>query len=412
MEWWRGFSDPQLAKTVEAALAANADIALATTRVSEARAQYNFARAQLFPSLAFAGGGGRQRDLSPFGTGLTQYAGRGEFSISYDTDLFGRLSFTRSAARAELLSSEASQESVRLAIASAAARGYIDLCALDMRLIVLRQTLDARAASLKVEERRTHAGYSSQLELAQAQAEYESTAQQIPSIELAISREEDGLRVLLGQAPGPIARSSNLDNIVEPVVPAAVPSALLRQRPDIVAAEAEVVAGERSLDASRAAFMPQIQLTAAGGYVGGEALPHNPVSVFSAGASILAPVLEFGRLRAQEDVAVARRDRAAFAYQKAALGAFSEVEDSLAAVNRLREQEEALKRQRASIAHALSLATNRYRAGYSPYLEQLDAQRGLLSADLALVGIRAERLNAAVTLYQALGGGWQAPTIK
>jgi len=166
------------------------------------------------------------------------------------------------------------------------------------------------------------------------------------------------------------------------------------------------------LDASRAAFMPQIQLTAAGGYVGGEALPHNSVSVFSAGASILAPVLEFGRLRAQEDVAVARRDRAAFAYQKAALGAFSEVEDSLAAVNRLREQEEALKRQRASIAHALSLATNRYRAGYSPYLEQLDAQRGLLSADLALVGIRAERLNAAVTLYQALGGGWQAPTIK
>jgi len=181
----------------------------------------------------------------------------------------------------------------------------------------------------------------------------------------------------------------------------------LRRRPDIVQAEQQVVAADRSLDAARAAFMPSIQLSAAGGIVN-STLITGPIGIFSIGGSILAPIFEGGRLRAQADVAAAQRDEAAFAYRKAALTAFREVEDALASLQRTSEQEAALRRERDALARALVHATNRYRAGYSSYLEQLDAQRGLLSADLSLVQARADQLSAAVSLYQALGGGWVA----
>lgn len=405
-DWWRGFGDPQLSKIVEAALAANPDVAIAATRVAEARAQYDLSRAQLLPNINLQAAGVHERDLSPFGRGATEYASRGELTASYDLDLFGRLSSAKGAARAALFSSEASQANVSLAVAASAARGYINLRALDARLDLLQQTLEARAASVHVEERRARVGYSSQLELAQAQAEYQSTAQLIPSIRLAIARQEDGLRILLGQNPGDVTRGEELYAITEPAVPQTLPSQLLRRRPDIIAAEDDLVGAERSLDSARAAFMPQIRLAASGGYVAADPLPDNPVDVFSLGASVLAPIFDAGRLNAQQHVAAARRDRAAYAYQRTALNAFAEVEDALAAITRTREQEDAINAQREALAHALRLATNRYRAGYSTYLEELDAQRGLLSADLQRAQIRVDRLNSAISLFQALGGGW------
>jgi outer membrane protein TolC len=150
-----------------------------------------------------------------------------------------------------------------------------------------------------------------------------------------------------------------------------------------------------------------VQLTAAGGDVASTLLT-NDIGVFSLGASVLAPIFDSGRLRAQRDVAVARRDQAAFAYRKAALTAFKEVEDALAAADRTAQQERDVAAQREALAEAYRLASNRYRAGYSPYLDQLEAQRSLLAADLQLVQVRSDRLNAAVALYQALGGGWTA----
>src|SRR5262249_18003245 len=155
---------------------------IAATRVAEARAQYHLASAQLLPDVVFQAAGGRQRDLSAFGTPLEQNASRGELGISYDLDLFGRLRSTNAAARASLLSSQAAEANVRLAIAATAASGYISLRAFDARLILLQQTLEARAASVRVEQRRVDAGYSSQLELAQAQAEYQATAVLIPAV--------------------------------------------------------------------------------------------------------------------------------------------------------------------------------------------------------------------------------------
>ncbi len=196
--------------------------------------------------------------------------------------------------------------------------------------------------------------------------------------------------------------------LAAPEVPVALPSALLRHRPDIAAAEQQLAATDHALDAARDAFMPDIKLAISGGYVGSTLVDGSPLAVWSLGGSILAPIFTAGRLEAQQDAATARRDAAAFAYRKAALTAFREVEDALAAVKRNGEQEQSLAAERDVLAHALQLATNRYRAGYSPYLDQLDAQRGLLSVRLALVQARADRFGALVQLYQSLGGGWDA----
>jgi len=404
-DWWKGFGDPVLTRIIATALANNSDVAIAAARVSEARAQFRLAHSQLLPSLGFAAGGKRERFLNAFGVGTYQTAGEAELSASYDLDLFGRLANTSAAARAALLSSQASAAAVRLAVASSAASGYITLRALDARLVVLRETLIARENSVRITRHRAETGYSSELERQQAEAEYQATLQLIPAAELAIRRQEDGLSLLLGDNPRAIERGAMLAALNPLPVPAMLPAALLRGRPDIAQAEQQLVAADRSLDSARAAFMPDIRLSAVGGYVASTLIP-DPVRIFSLGGSVLAPLFEGGALRAQADVAAARRDQAAFAYRRAALSAFRDVEDALAAIQRTAEQEKALTGQRDALSIALRLATNRYQAGYASYLDKLDAQRGLLAAELTLVQIRADRLNAEVALYQSLGGGW------
>ena len=407
--WWRSFQDPVLTEIVESALANNTDIAIAAERVAEARAQFRFAQAQRWPLLTGGAQGGLERDVNPgFGIPERQTDGEAALSVSFDLDLFGQLAEASAARRAQLLASEAARDNVRLAVAASAASGYVTLRSLDARLDVLRRTLAERADSLRIIRRREKAGYTSDLDLAQAEADYRTAEQQIPVALLAIARQEDGLSILLGENPRAVERGADLARIPVPSVPASVPTELLRRRPDISAAEEQLVASDHALSSARAAFLPDVRLTADGGMVGSTLFP-SPLDIFSVGGSILGPILDFGRLQAQQEEVAARRNQAAFAYRKTALVAFGEVEDGLAAVKRLGEEENSIALQRDSVARALTLATNRYRAGYSPYLDQLDAERVLLSSELALVQVRADRLNAAIALIQALGGGWVAP---
>jgi NodT family efflux transporter outer membrane factor (OMF) lipoprotein len=407
-DWWRNFNDPALSAIVESALVHNTDIAIAATRVAAARAEYRLAAAEAMPSISATLGGGRDEDVNPgFGVQETQTTGEGSVAISYDLDLFGRLAATTASAKASLLATEEARDNVRIAVMAAAAGGYITLRGLDAQLLVLRDTLQARGEELRIAKRRLEAGYGAQLDLAQAEAAYHATEQQIPATALAVAREEDGLSLILGSSPRDIERGAELDKLVVPAVPLSLPSTLLRQRPDIAEAESQLAATDHALDAARAAFMPDVQLSANGGFVGSTLVEGSPLGVWSLGGSILAPIFSAGRLEAGQDAAVARRDQAAFNYRKAALTAFGEVENALQAVSRDQEQEQALDAQKESLAKALTLATNRYREGYSPYLDQLDAQRGLLTAQLSLVRARVDRLNALVTLYQSLGGGWR-----
>lgn len=404
-EWWNGFGDPVLTGLIERALLNNVDVAIAASRIEEARAAEALARAQLSPQIGGTLPETQGQSVSALGQPARTAAFQPGLSASYDLDLFGRLRLASRAARAQLLASEGARDTVRLATAAGVASGYITLRALDARLDIARATLASRSDALRIARRRFESGYSSRLEYRQAEAEYAATAQLVPTAELAIHRQENALSLLLGDTPGDIARGRPLADLATPPVPAGLPADLLRRRPDLFQAEQSLVAADRTLDSQRAAFLPNLSLTGTAGIVLSTALD-DPVGLFSLGASILAPIFDGGRLAAQEDIATARRDQAAFAYRRTALIAFREVDDALVGIRRTGEQAAQLAAQEAATRGALQNATNRYRAGYSSYLEQLDAQRSLLSTELSLVQARADRLSAYVAAYQAMGGGW------
>ncbi|MBO9581132.1 MAG: efflux transporter outer membrane subunit [Sphingobium sp.] len=405
-DWWLAFQDSALNDLIVRALANNPDIAIAGARIRDARAQELGARAALLPTLDGLAAGARSRSVSPFGTPSEQTAAQPLLQASWEADLFGRLSDQKSAARSAWLASKAARDSVRLSVTATAASGYVTLLALDARLAIARQAIEARQQALALIKRRTDAGYSPKLELAQAQAEYQSAVQIVAPLEQARSRQENALRLLAGDLPGAITRGAVLTALKTPGIPEGLPSELLRRRPDVAQAELLLAASDHSLSAARKRYLPQFRLTGSAG-AAFSTLLKDPITSWSAGGSILAPLFQGGRLRAGVTSAAAQRDAAAFSYRKVALNAFRDVDDALAGVARADEQVGVFTAQRDALAETFRLASNRYRAGYSPYLEQLDAQRGLLAAELGLVQAQADALMARISLYQALGGGWR-----
>ena len=325
------------------------------------------------------------------------------FLASYELDLFGRNAARVDAAEAGVAATAAGAEAARLSVGAATASGYITLLALDKRLSVLEQTLETRQEAVNFARDRAEVGYTSQLELRQAEAEYQATAQLVPQVQAQIAQQENALSVLTGELPGEIARGGMLEGLRTPLAPATLPSELLRRRPDIAAAEYRIAAADARMRVARADFMPFFDLGAAAGVVLSDLLA-DPVSVWSLGGSILAPIFQGGKLQAQLDGATAQRDQAAWAYRSTVLEAFREVEDRMAVLANLQDQQNALEAQQVAVADALRHARNRYRAGYTPYIEQVDAQRALLGVELSLVQTRADELTALVGLYQAVGG--------
>lgn len=402
-DWWRGFGDPQLVALVEQARANNPDVRLAAARVEEARATEAGSRALLLPSIGAGVDAAVRREVSPFGTAQESLVAQPAFRASYELDLFGKNAARVDAAEANIASRAAEEEAARLSVTAATATGYITLLALDARQVVLDETVTARAQALKFARDRAEVGYTSQLELRQAEAEYQAAVQLIPPIRAQIARQENALAVLTGELPGAIVRGGRLSDLQMPAPPQILPSELLRRRPDIAAAEYRIAAADAQMRAARAQFMPSINLGANAGLAISDLLA-NPISVWSLGGSILAPIFQGGRLTAQLDTATAQRDQAAWAYRSAVLNAFREVEDRLAVFANLTDQDRAQRAQRAAVADALRHAGNRYRAGYTAYIEQVDAQRALLGVELSLIQTRADELTTLVGLYQAVGG--------
>lgn len=405
-EWWAAFGDATLTRIVHIAQARNVDVAAAVARVQESQAALNLSEAQRRPNIIGELDGGRQSTVNAFGKQLVQDPRQAQVILSYELDLFNRLAHASAGARAAMLASIAAQETVRLTVAATAANLYIGLRSLDARLELLQDTLASRSEALRIAQRRASRGYSTALELRQAEAEYHATAQLIPATQLAIARQENALCILLGDNPQTIERGMPLLKLDLPAPASGLPSILLRRRPDIAAAERQLAAADSALDAARDAFMPSIRLTASGGYADSSAIT-NPVKIFMLGGSILAPLFDSGRLHAQADGAAARRDQAAYAYRKTALTAIREVEDAMAAINHNAAQERELLAQKKTQQQLLDIAIQRYRSGYSPYLEQIDAQRSLLASELNALQSRTDRLISALTLFQSLGGGWE-----
>lgn len=406
-QWWQRFDDPKLAALVERTLKRNTDLLIGAERLDAAREQIRLSRAALLPSLDAVLGVERSQDFSAAGLTRTTAAQPG-LQLSYEADLWGRLARLRQVADVQYQASAAAQQTLRLAVAATVAQGYVSLLSLDRQLALTRETVASRHAALQLAEDRTRMGYTSELELTQARAEFEAAAQLVPQLQQAIVEQEHALRRLAGDAPGPVARGT-LDALNPPATPGSLPAALLRQRPDLYKAEQQLAASDLFLDSERDRFLPRVQLSASLGRLYVNALDYDPVKVWSLGASVLAPLFDGGRREAGVAVATAERNQAAYAYRAAVLGAFSDVENALSGLDRLASQSSRVEARREVLTRSLEIAEDRYHGGYSSYLEALDAQRNLFDTQLTEVQLREARINRLIQLYQALGGGWHAP---
>ncbi len=407
-QWWQSFGDPALNALVVTALEHNGDLRIARSRVAQYRALLDVAKSAQQPDVSFDATPTRTRQLLyngvPYVTNVYQF----EFQASYEIDVWGRLAAQTSGAKASYQAERANADAAALSIAATVASGYLNLRGLDAQLELTEATLKLREESRNLAQRQFEVGYSSRLEWLQAQAEYQSTAEQVPQLRRAIFEQENALSILTGANPGGIARGTPLADLKPPPVPAGLPSELLRRRPDIARAEFNLLVLNASLEATRDQMLPRFALTGAGGVQNLKLhdFLNAPTALWHLTGLITAPIYEGGRLEAQTEAVAAQRDQAVIAYENAVRAAFSETDNGLGAIYRLKEQAVQNDARRATAAETLRIAHNRYSNGYASYLEELDAQRTLYNADVGRLQLKTRILQASVDLYRAMGGGW------
>jgi multidrug efflux system outer membrane protein len=411
-KWWELFKDPQLQELIRTALKQNYDLRIAATRVLEQREQVTIKRANQFPTVG----------AGPTTTGIRSPGIPGVFnsyqyvadelgaSASWNIDFWGQYRRATEAARATLRSYEWAQKAVISSLVEDLAADYFQLREYDYELDIEKQTLDSRKQSLALTQTLERGGNTSMVDVRQAEQLVESAAASIPQTEQAIQQEENAIRILLGENPGPITRGQSIIEQPNPdEVPAGLPSQLLERRPDIQEAEQTLVAANAEIGVARAQLFPSISLTGGGGFesIGLNNLFNWGARVWNFTGTANQPIFNAGSLRANVRLSEAQRAQAVLSYQQAIQTAFREVSDSLIAKRKLRDyrsHEEAL----TEAAHeASNLAQLRYKGGVTSYLEVLTNDTNYFSAELTLARARLSERLAVVQLYNALGGGWQ-----
>jgi multidrug efflux system outer membrane protein len=288
------------------------------------------------------------------------------------------------------------------------ANSYVQLLDLDRQLVVTRETLGTRSESVRINGLRFKAGLISELDYQQAVAEYQNAAVQVPRLERLIAQQENAISLLLGRNPGKIARGVTLDQLALPQVPGGLPSELLERRPDIRQAEQELIAANALIGVAKAAFFPNISLTGFFGTASSDLsdLFKGPSQTWQFAGQLLQPIFTGGALTGQLQVAEAVQQQALLNYQQVIQNAFAEVDDSLIAISKLREQLKDQAAQVNALQRNVDLATLRYKNGYSDYLTVVDAERNLYAAQLQYVQDQGLLFTTLVNLYKALGGGW------
>jgi multidrug efflux system outer membrane protein len=412
--WTEVFQDEQLRTLIHTALAQNDDVKVAAARVLQAEAVLGLTRADAYPTVdgQVQGGGGRTAatDTSPARTAGAIRAG---VSAGWEIDFWGKYRRATEGARAELLAAEWGRRAVATAVVGAVADGYYNLRSLDLQLEIARRTLTSRQESLELTRIRERGGATSLVDVREAEQLVFGAGAAIADLERRIAQQEHALSFLVGDLPGAIPRGLDLVAQPQPVeVPAGLPSALLARRPDVQAAEQAIVAANAQIGVARANYFPSISLTGGGG-VQSTALR----TLFTAGAGYwslaagaVQPIVTAGRTRSQVALARARTEEAAAEYARTVKGAFRDVSDALVGLTgarALREQQEQLT---TAAQDARRLAEIRYRGGAASYLEVLDADTRLFSAEIQLAQARQAELASIVELYRSLGGGWRPDT--
>jgi outer membrane protein, multidrug efflux system len=413
--WWELFKDPVLQELTRDALRNNYDLRTAAARVEEARAQIGVSRSFFYPQVTLNGGGSAEqvsRSSDPsqsFGASRSFQNWFGNFAMTWEFDVFGRIRRETEAAGARYVATEMDRRAVYITLVADVAQSYFILRELDLELEIARRTLQLNDETIQFYQRRLAGGVSNRLEVDQSLANRSRTAAVIPDLERRIAIQENLINFLLARNPATIPRGTVLiDQYHPPAIPAGLPSALLERRPDVQSAEQLLVAANADVGAAKALFFPTFSLDAA---VGG--LTHNisnidkRAAVWAVSGGFLQPIFQGWRLFWNYDATIARFDQSLAQYEKAAQNGFREVADALVTIEKLRDVRVEQEAQVGALQDASRLSRLRYDTGLANYIEVLIADQDLFDAELDLARTRGAQLNAVVQLYRALGGGWQ-----
>ena len=415
--WWKLYRDPALDSLVERTLERNTDIRLAVARIEEADANLREAGASFLPQIDLGAAASRSTVSTtgavpvPSSVPVMRNNTRLTASTAFELDFWGRLRRTLEAARAQALGTRYAKDVVSLSLAGLTSQAYFSLRSLDVQIALTRETLAVREEYLGIVRSRAAGGVASDLDVNQAIVARADAAVQLRDLQRQRTLVEHQLGALSGKLDLALAQSATLLSLpVPPAPPPGLPSTLLERRPDVRQAEQQLIASNAQIGVARAAMLPTLSLT---GLYGGESralstLLDSGSGIWSLGFGLALPVFDWGRLAARADAAQARAQQSLAAYQKAIETAFREVADGLTNLEQTTAAEEDLQARATAARATLGLARARYEAGYSPYLELLDAQRTANDADLAVVRNRQNRLSASVDLMKSLGGGWAA----
>ena len=410
-KWWTVFQDPQLQQLIRTALVQNYDVRIAATRILQAQAILGITRADQYPTIT--GGASTTNTRAQRTKVLPEFessANEVNLSLVWELDFWGKFRRATEAARASLLATEWGKRAVISSLVSNVATAYFQLRELDLELEISKRTLDSRKQSLNLVEIRARGGVTALIDVRQSEQLVYTAAGSIPDLERRIEQQENFLSVLLGNNPGPITRGKSLvENSVLPTVPAGLPSSLLEKRPDIQATEQQLVAANARIGVAKAAYFPQITLTAIAGYQSPALtdLFTGPAGFWNFGGQLLQPIFTGGRIRSNVRLTEAQQQEAVLFYQSTIQQAFREVSDSLIAYRKdqeFRQQQELLA---VAAEDTVRLANVRYSGGVSSYLEVLDSDTRYFDAQLALAQAQLNERLALVQLYNALGGGWE-----
>jgi multidrug efflux system outer membrane protein len=409
--WFALLQDTVLQRLVQTAVQQNRNVRTAIASIDEFRAQYGIQRAALFPLVTGNASGGTNRVVFAGGAPIAYDVWSATANVSWELDFWGKLRRGTEAARSDLMATEESRRAVVLSLVSDVAQAYLELRELDLDLAVSHRTLDSRRETLRLAQRRFQQGLISELDVRQFEAQVADPAVRVADFERQIAVKEDQLSILLGRQPAAVPRGAALSSVLAPIaIPNELPATLLDRRPDVRQAEAQFHAATARIGVAKAELLPRVMIT---GEWGSQAA--KPGNVFTSNTEIYQllggisiPIFAGGALTSEVKIARARAEQARYQYEQTFLAALQEAQDAFVSLRTSRDQLVAQQLQVTALRSALALATRRYENGISSYLDVLDAQRSLFTAELALAQVQRQELVSAVQLYKALGGGWSA----
>ena len=416
LDWWRGFHSRELTEIIEQARASNLDIAAAVARVVQADAQARITGAALLPVVDLNGNATRSRSSQTVSGGTTSSTGGSErttytatLNASYEIDFWGKNRAALRSAEETAVATRYDREVIGLSTVAAAANAYFQVLAAQDRLRVANDNLTSANRVLNLIQQRLQAGTASELDTSQQESLVNTQRAAIPPLEQTLRQNRVALAVLMARSPEHVLiRGGSLRAIAIPRVTPGLPSELLGQRPDIREAEAQLAAANANVENARAQFFPSIQLTGEGGYQSAvlKTLFNPSSAIYTATAGLTQPIFDGLRIQGNLDLQKGRQDELLQNYRKTVISGFADVENALTAIRESTRREQLQNDVVVSSRRAFEITEQRLREGTVDLATVLNTQQTFYQAEDALAQARLARLQAIVSLYQALGGGW------